>query len=212
VAASGPPVASNPAPREAVTPELNSELDLAPIARPLIAPRARLIKAEAVLLSGILPAPALGAQIELWYPTVGADAVRLGLAYFGAQTASVPGRAEVGATVYVGTARLGYCPLLATGPSIYVYGCAGFEAGVMAAHGFGGAYHQSPRRALVALDGAVSVDRTLSKRWAATLTAGASATPYRPSFAYQTATGSEETLARRDALEGRLEIGLALRF
>ena len=172
----------------------------------------RSVKASAVVLSGLLPEVAVGAQLEFWQPLQGVHSLRFALAYLGAQTSNVRDRDGASATLYVVTARAAYCPLLAASRKLSVFGCAGLESGVMVGHGRGGGYANSPALGLLALDGALTLDRTLAGPWAMSLTAGAALTPFRPTFLYQTAEGKALEVQRRSALEGRLEIGVAYRF
>jgi hypothetical protein len=171
----------------------------------------RALKGGAVLLSGILPELAFGAQLEFWQPLVSANSLRFALAYFGAQTHDVPGRPGASAKLYLATVRAAYCPLLAANPKVSVFACAGFESGLLVAHGQGGGYDSTPAQGLFALDGALTVDWGLTGPWALSLSAGASVTPVRPRFTYETASEAIEVY-RRSPLSGRLEIGLAYRF
>jgi hypothetical protein len=174
-------------------------------------PPRRAVKAGAVLLSGVLPEIAIGAQLEFWQPLASVNSLRFALAYFGAQTLDVRGRAGASAKLYLVTLRAAYCPLLAADPTVSVFACAGLESGLMVAQGQGGGYDRAPARGLLALDGALTVDWSLTGPWALSLTGGAALTPYRPRFSYQTVPEAIE-VQRRGILEGRLEIGLAYRF
>jgi len=171
----------------------------------------RSVKGSAVLLWGLLPELAIGAQLEFWQPLVRANSLRFALAYFGAQTVAVPDRPEASVTFYLVTARAAYCPLLAAAPKLSVFGCAGLESGLMVGHGQGGGFNNSPARPLLALDGALTVDWAPSSPWAASLTSGAALTPFRPQFSYQT-TPEPIDVHRPSYLDGRLEIGLSYRF
>ncbi|HEX2673000.1 MAG TPA: hypothetical protein VHM25_19100 [Polyangiaceae bacterium] len=199
IVASAPPV-SPPSSRQASV----RVLDFSP-------PPRRALKGGAVLLSGVLPELAIGAQLEFWQPLVSLNSLRFALAYFGAQTRNVPGRSGASAKLYLVTARAAYCPLLAADPKVSVFGCAGLESGLMVGRGQGGGYDSTPVRGLLALDGALTVDWSLAGPWALSLTTGAAVTPLRPRFTYQTAEEAIEVY-RRSPLEGRLEIGLAYRF
>jgi hypothetical protein len=170
------------------------------------------VKAGAVVSSGLLPEVALGAQLEFWQPLPGMHSLRFALAYFGAQTQDVPEHARARATLYVTTARVAYCPLLAASRKVSVFGCVGVESGLMVARGQGGGYDNSPARGLLALDGGLTVDRSLAGPWALSLTAGAALTLFQPTFSYRTADEREIYVHRPGALEGRLEIGLAYQF
>ncbi|HYQ04135.1 MAG TPA: hypothetical protein VER96_35930 [Polyangiaceae bacterium] len=171
----------------------------------------RVLKASAVLASGLLPEPAIGAQLEFWQPIASANALRFSVAYFGAQTLEIPEHPGAGAKMYLVTARAAYCPLLAANPRVSVFGCAGLESGLMVAHGEGGGYDDTAIHGLLALDGALTVNRSLGGPWALSLTGGAAVTPVRPQFSYQTSSGAIDVY-RRSALEGRLELGLAYQF
>ena len=211
-----PPRAPDPAPTASPLPVLDSPAAKRPSVSPerwmVYGPRPqRTVKAGAVLLSGLLPELALGAQIELWQPVWAADSLRFSLAYFAAQTRAVPNHADASATLYVATARAAYCPSLAASRRISVFGCAGLESGFTVARAQGGGYRNTPARALLALDGALSADYTLAGRWLLGVTTGAALTPFRPEFSYLATSGRIE-VARRSALEGRLEFALGYRF
>ncbi len=174
-------------------------------------PPRRAVKGGAVLLSGVLPAVAIGAQLEFWQPLVRTNSLRFALAYFGAQTIEVSGRPEVSVKLYLVTARAAYCPQLGNHRKVSVFACAGIESGLMVARGQGGGYDNTPARALFALDGALTVDWALVGPWATSLTGGAALAPFRPQFSYRTAAEPIDVY-RRGVLEGRLEIGLSYRF
>jgi len=169
------------------------------------------LKAGLVLAGGLLPEVAVGAQLEYWQPIVSANSLRFSLAYFGPQSLEVPDRPGVSAKLYLGTARAGYCPVLAANPRLSVFGCLGLESGLMVAQGQGGGYDNTAVHVLFALDGALTVDRILYGPWAISFTGGAAVTPVRPQFSYETSSG-RIAVYRRSALEGRFEAGLAYRF
>lgn len=169
------------------------------------------VKASVVVASGLLPDVALGAQVEFWLPVLGADSVRLAFAYFAPQARPVPERTGVEASFYAGSARFAYCPMLAARSTTSVFGCAGLASGVMVASGQGGGYDATAQRWLLALDAAVTVDRSLVGPWALSLTMGAGLALYRPIFSYDTADAPIRVY-RRGAFEGRFEIGASYRF
>lgn len=169
------------------------------------------IKADAVVLSGVLPDAAAGAQLELWLPVIGNGSLRLALAYFAPQTRAVPDRPNTNATLYLATARLSYCALLAASPQASVFGCGGLGSGAIVASGQGGGYDRTPVRALFVLDGSLTLEEKLYGPWALSVSSGAGVTPLRAKFSYQTGSGAI-LVHRQGALEGRLEIGVAYRF
>jgi hypothetical protein len=177
----------------------------------LASARKRRVQGGAVAVAGLLPDIALGAQLEVWLPLGSPGLLRISAAYLSAQTRGVDVRPGVDTSLYAGTLRAAYCPVLAGGQRYMVFGCAGLESGVMVARGHGAGYDAAPARPLLGLDAALTVDRALTGPWALSATAGASLTPLRPTFSYQTVSGSIPVY-RRSAVEGRFEIGLAYRF
>ncbi|MEO7037486.1 MAG: hypothetical protein ABI548_26265 [Polyangiaceae bacterium] len=142
---------------------------------------------------------------------MGESSLRLAVAYFVPQTLDVSDSAQATATFYAGTVRLAYCPLLVAGPKLSVFGCAGVVSGLMVASGHGGGYGRTPARGLLALDGALTLDRRLLGPWALSLTGGVGLTAFRPEFSYDAASGAIHVY-RRSAFDARLEIGVAYRF